>query len=98
MPTSIPDDEAVRIVFDLIAEEGLCLGASIWGQHRRRHQAGARTRPRSSIVTILCDYGTRYQSRLFNPEFLRVQVPPRGAMAWQDNSTLPSVFIGPNPG
>ncbi len=94
----IPDDEAVRIVFDLIEEEGLCLGASsgvnIAGAIRLARELG----PGHTIVTILCDYGTRYQSRLFNPEFLRSKSLPVAPWLEQDNSTLPSVFIGPNPG
>ncbi len=67
----IPDEEALPIVFDLIQEEGLCLGGSsginIAGAIRLARELG----PGHTIVTILCDYGTRYQSKLFNPEFLR---------------------------
>jgi cysteine synthase A len=67
----IPDAEAVRIVFELISEEGLCLGASsgvnVAGAMRLARELG----PGHTIVTILCDSGTRYQSRLFNPEFLK---------------------------
>ncbi|CAL8980905.1 Cysteine synthase [Rhodoplanes serenus] len=67
----IPDGEAVGMVFDLIAHEGLCLGGSsgvnVAGAIRLARELG----PGKTIVTILCDYGTRYQSRLFNPEFLR---------------------------
>jgi cysteine synthase A len=67
----IPDAEAVQAVFDLLAHEGLCLGASsgvnVAGAVRLARQLG----PGHRIVTILCDYGTRYASKLFNPEFLR---------------------------
>jgi len=67
----IPDDEAVRIVFDLLAEEGLCVGGSsginVAGAIRVARALG----PGHVVVTVLCDYGTRYQSKLFNPEFLR---------------------------
>lgn len=67
----IPDDEAIPMVFDLLEHEGLCLGPSsgvnVAGAVRLAGQLG----PGSMIVTILCDYGTRYQSKLFNPEFLR---------------------------
>jgi cysteine synthase len=67
----IPDEEAVAIVFDLLEHEGLCLGGSsginVAGAIRLAEQLG----PGHTIVTILCDYGTRYQSKLFNPEFLR---------------------------
>jgi cysteine synthase A len=67
----IPDAEALPIVFDLVQEEGLCLGGStginIAGAIRLAKELG----PGHTIVTILCDYGTRYQSKLFNPDFLR---------------------------
>ncbi len=67
----IPDEEALPIVFDLLKYEGLCLGSSsginIAGAIRMAKEMG----PGHTIVTILCDYGTRYQSKLFNPEFLK---------------------------
>lgn len=67
----IPDSEALRILFALVEEEGLCLGGSsginIAGAIRMARELG----PGHRIVTILCDYGNRYQSKLFNPEFLR---------------------------
>jgi cysteine synthase len=67
----IPDEEALPIVFDLVREEGFCLGGSsgvnIAGAIRLAREMG----PGHTIVTILCDYGTRYQSKLFNPGFLR---------------------------
>src|SRR6202012_5350351 len=67
----IPDSEAVPYIFDLLEHEGLCLGGSsginIAGAVRLAKELG----PGHTIVTILCDYGTRYQSKLFNPQFLR---------------------------
>ncbi len=67
----IPDAEALPIVFDLLKEEGLCLGGSsginIAGAIRLARDLG----PGHTIVTILCDYGTRYQTKLFNPAFLK---------------------------
>jgi cysteine synthase len=67
----ISDEEAVRIVFGLLEHEGLCLGGSsginIAGAIRLAKGLG----PGHTIVTMLCDYGTRYQSKLFNPEFMR---------------------------
>ncbi|MFN3362702.1 MAG: cysteine synthase A [Allorhizobium sp.] len=67
----IPDSEALDIVFDLVENEGLCLGGSsginIAGAIRLAKELG----PGHTIVTILCDYGNRYQSKLFNPDFLR---------------------------
>ncbi len=67
----IPDEESVPIVFELLQHEGLCLGSSsgvnVAGAIRLARELG----PGHRIVTILCDYGTRYQSKLFNPDFLR---------------------------
>ena len=67
----ISDEEALPIVFDLLKNEGLCLGGSsginIAGAMRMAKNLG----PGHTIVTILCDYGTRYQSKLFNPAFLK---------------------------
>ena len=67
----IPDEEAVPLIFDLLLHEGLCLGGSsginIAGAIRLAKELG----PGHTIVTVLADYGTRYQSKLFNPEFLR---------------------------
>src|SRR6185369_9508076 len=67
----IPDEEWVPIVFDLLEHEGLCLGGSsainLAGAVRLAKDLG----PGKTIVTILCDYGTRYQSKMFNPDFLR---------------------------
>jgi cysteine synthase A len=70
-PFLIPDSEALPIVFDLLKEEGLCLGGStginVAGAIRLAKELG----PGHTIVTLLCDFGTRYQSKLFNPEFLK---------------------------
>lgn len=67
----IPDSEALDIVFDIVENEGLCLGGSsginIAGAIRLARELG----PGHTIVTILCDYGNRYQSKLYNPDFLR---------------------------
>ena len=67
----ITDEEALPIIFDLIIQEGLVLGGSsginIAGAIRVARELG----PGHTVVTILCDYGTRYQSKLFNPVFLR---------------------------
>ncbi|MBS0532183.1 MAG: cysteine synthase A [Proteobacteria bacterium] len=67
----IPDDEAVTVIYDLLEHEGLCLGGStginVAGAIRLAKDLG----PGHTIVTILCDSGGRYQSKLFNPEFMR---------------------------
>ena len=69
-PFQIPDEEALPVCFQLLQEEGLCLGSSsginVAGAIRLAKELG----PGKTIVTILCDSGTRYQSKLFNPEFL----------------------------
>ncbi|MGX1196286.1 cysteine synthase A [Parvibaculum sp. MBR-TMA-1.3b-4.2] len=71
LPFQIPDAEALPIIFDLLQNEGLCLGGSsginVAGAIRLAKELG----PGHTIVTILCDYGTRYQSKLFNPVFLK---------------------------
>lgn len=71
MSYNISDAEALPYVFDLLRNEGLVLGGSsginIAGAVRMARDMG----PGNMIVTILCDYGTRYQSKLFNPDFLR---------------------------
>ena len=75
----IPDEEALPLIFDLLQHEGLCMGGStginVAGAIRMARDLG----PGHTIVTILCDYGNRYQSKLFNPAFLRekgLPVPP----------------------
>ncbi len=76
MPFQIPDAEWLPIVFDLLKHEGLCVGGSsgvnVAGAIRLAREMG----PGHTIVTLLCDYGTRYQSKMFNPQFLRSQNLP----------------------
>ena len=75
----VHDSEALNIIYDMIQDEGLCLGGSaginMAGAVRMAKDMG----PGHTIVTILCDYGNRYQDKIFNPEFLRskdLPVPP----------------------
>jgi cysteine synthase len=67
----IPDEEAVPVIYELLEHEGLCLGGStginVAGAIRLAKQLG----PGKTIVTLLCDSGNRYQSKLFNPDFMR---------------------------
>ena len=67
----IPDEESVKVIYELLEHEGLCLGGStgvnVAGAIRLAKQLG----PGHTIVTILCDSGNRYQSKLFNPDFMR---------------------------
>ncbi|NNK79752.1 MAG: cysteine synthase A [Litoreibacter sp.] len=89
----IPDTEALPIVFDLLAEEGLCMGAStgvnIAGAMRMARELG----PGHTIVTILCDYGTRYHSKLWNPEFLKEKDLPVPEWLDREPQLLPSVYV-----
>ncbi|MFN7002485.1 MAG: cysteine synthase A [Roseinatronobacter sp.] len=88
----IPDSDALPIVFDLLAEEGLCLGGSsgvnVAGAIRMAQHMG----PGHTIVTILCDYGTRYQSKLFNPDFLHSKGLPVPDWLARAPRTIPTVF------
>ena len=92
-PFQIPDQEGIPIVFDLLREEGLCMGLStginVAGAIRLARELG----PGKTIVTILCDYGSRYQSKLFNPAFLKEKGLP--APDWLEPEAarpVPEVF------
>ncbi|MBK1865029.1 cysteine synthase A [Taklimakanibacter albus] len=88
----ITDQEAIPLVFDLLKDEGLCLGGStginVAGAIRLARQMG----PGHTIVTLLCDYGTRYQSKLFNPEFLREKGLPVPEWLEERIAHVPTVF------
>ena len=66
----IPDEEMLQVIFDLVQDEGLCLGGSsginVAGAVRMARDLG----PGHTVVTVLCDHGSRYQSKLYNPAFL----------------------------
>lgn len=89
----ITDEEALPIVFDLLANEGLCLGGSsginIAGAVNLARDLG----PGHTIVTILCDYGTRYQSKLYNPEFLKSKGLPVPDWLERGPQAIPGVFV-----
>ena len=89
-PYLIPDEEAVPIIFDLLEHEGLCLGGSsginVAGAIRLAKDMG----PGHTIVTVLADSGTRYQSKLFNPQFLRSKkLPVPDWLERKSNVTVP---------
>jgi cysteine synthase A len=88
----VPDAEALPIVFDLLSDEGLCLGGSsgvnVAGAIRMAQEMG----PGHTIVTILCDYGTRYQSKLFNPDFLTSKGLPVPDWMTSAARAIPTVF------
>ena len=90
----VEDKEALNIVFDMMENEGLCLGSSsginIAGAKRLANDLGKGC----TVVTILCDFGTRYQSKLFNPEFLRSKGLPTRNWMNTVRSDLPTVFEG----
>ncbi|CAM5770561.1 cysteine synthase A [Bosea minatitlanensis] len=88
----IPDAEAVRIVFDLLEHEGLCLGGSSGINVAGAIRLAQRMGPGHTIVTVLCDYGTRYQSKLFNPEFLRSKDLPIPGWLERDDRALKQVM------
>ncbi|MBB5721576.1 cysteine synthase A [Loktanella ponticola] len=89
---NIHDSEALPVIFDIMEHEGLCLGGSsgvnVAGAMRMARDMG----PGHTIVTVLCDYGTRYQSKLYNPAFLKEKGLP--VPAWLDRAPadIPSVF------
>ena len=92
MAFNIPDKEALPIVFDLLTEEGICMGGStginIAGAIRMAKEMG----PGHTIVTVLCDYGTRYQSKLFNPKFLAANNLPVPEWLAKRPRVIPTVF------
>ncbi|WP_300517505.1 cysteine synthase A [Aliiroseovarius sp.] len=88
----VTDEEALPLVFDLLEHEGLCLGGSsainIAGAMRMAREMG----PGHTIVTMLCDYGSRYQSKLFNPTFLKEKGLPAPAWLDREPAMLPEVY------
>lgn len=88
----IPDAEALPLIFDLLEDEGLCMGGSsginIAGAIRMARDMG----PGHTIVTILCDYGSRYQSKVWNPVFLREKGLPVPEWLARGSRALPSVY------
>ncbi|RYH03287.1 cysteine synthase A [Salipiger sp. IMCC34102] len=88
----ISDAEALEVTFDLLKTEGLCLGGSsgvnVAGAMRLARELG----PGHTIVTILCDYGTRYQSKVWNPDFLKSKGLPYPDWLDQSPQSIPGVF------
>ncbi|RLK10391.1 cysteine synthase A [Ruegeria conchae] len=88
----ITDNEALPYIFDLLREEGLVMGGStainIAGAVRLAKEMG----PGHTIVTVLCDFGTRYQSKLFNPDFLREKELPVPDWMTEAPRSIPGVF------
>lgn len=90
---NIADAEALSVMYQLLSEEGLCLGGSsglnVAGAIRMAKEMG----PNNTIVTILCDYGTKYMSKLYNPEFLRSKELPVPDFLDHKEVLLPDVFV-----
>jgi cysteine synthase A len=89
---NIHDCEALPYVFDLLQNEGLCLGGSSGINIAGAVRLAADLGPGHTIVTILCDYGTRYQSKLYNPDFLREKGLPVPPWMEKEARVIPSVF------
>jgi cysteine synthase A len=89
----IPDAESVSICFQLLQEEGLCMGGStgvnVAGAIRLAREMG----PGRTIVTMLCDYGTRYQSKLFDPAFLKSKNLPAPRWLVEKRPAPPTFFV-----
>ena len=94
MAYRIPDTEALPIVFDLLAHEGLCLGGSSGINVAAAIRMAKDMGPGHRIVTVLCDYGNRYQSKLFNPDFLKAKGLPVPDWLTGASRSVPSVFEG----
>jgi cysteine synthase A len=92
MAFQVTDEEALPLVFDLLQDEGLCVGGSsginIGGAMKMAQEMG----PGHTIVTVLCDYGNRYQSKLFNPVFLKEKNLPVPEWLAREPALLPSAF------
>ncbi len=93
MSYRIPDAEALPVVFNLLAHEGLCLGGSSGTNVAAAIRMAKEMGPGHTIVTVLCDYGTRYQSKLFNPAFLKSKNLPVPAWLEPKASSVPSVLV-----
>jgi cysteine synthase A len=88
----VPDDRSVTQVFQLLREEGLCLGPSSGVNVAGAIELAREIGPGHTIATILCDFGTRYQSKLFNPTFLREKNLPIPEWLIDNGVGLPTVF------
>jgi len=93
MAYRISDSEALPVVFDLLQDEGLCLGGSSGINVAAAIRMARDMGPGHTIVTVLCDYGNRYQSKLFNPDFLHAKGLP--VPTWLDDAprAIPVAFV-----
>jgi cysteine synthase A len=93
MAFNIKDKEALPLVFDLVVEEGLVLGGSSGINLAGAIRAAKEMGPGHVIVTVLCDYGNRYQSKMFNPDFLREKDLPVPAWLEHLRTDIPDVRL-----
>lgn len=93
MPFQVSDEEALPVIFSLLKEEGLCLGGSSGVNVAGAIQMAKEMGPGKTIVTVLCDYGNRYQSKLFNPEFLKEKGLPVPQWLATPAKNMPRPFI-----
>jgi cysteine synthase len=92
-PYQIPDEEGIPVVFDLLRLEGLCMGLSTGINVAGAIRLGRDLGPGHTIVTILCDYGSRYQSKLFSPMFLAEKnLPVPDWLTPEGQREVPAVF------
>ncbi len=89
---NISDSEALTVVFDLLENEGLVMGGSTGVNIAGAISMAKEMGPGHTIVTILCDYGTRYQSKIFNADFLRSKNLPIPKFLAKEISNIPAVF------
>lgn len=92
MAYNISDKEALPIIFDLLQDEGLVMGGSTGINIAGAIRMGKEMGPGHKIVTILCDVGNRYQSKLFNPTFLAANDLPVPEWLAQNDTAIPTVF------
>ena len=89
----IPDEEALPVVFDLLEHEGLCMGGSTGINVAAAIRMARDMGPGHTIVTVLADYGNRYQSKLFNPAFLRAKGLPCPSWLMEQRPTISVPFL-----
>lgn len=90
----IDDATGIQVVFDLLQEEGLCLGLSSGINVAGAIELAKKMGPGHTIVTVLADYGNRYQSKLFNPEFLAEKELPIPQWLVKENQLeMPNMFV-----
>jgi cysteine synthase A len=93
MAFNIKDKDALPLIFDLVVEEGLVLGGSSGINLAGAIRAAKEMGPGHLIVTVLCDYGNRYQSKMFNPDFLREKGLPVPSWLEHRRTDIPDVRL-----